>query len=948
MLSSVSDTLTEEGVASGADPSVADANNRGVLAGARSWLDGALPWLTHEYDDVDEGGDHAVRWQRLFGWGVVAVCTMITIFIIDPHTRLLPYPHFGWVFRNTTTNGGDMGAHVYLPWFLEHNWFTKFRLSGWSPDWYSGFPIGQYYFPVPSVAVALLNVVMPYDVAFKIVTVSGPIMLPAAAYYFAKGMRAPFPAPPAFAIAALGMLLQERTDWNIYGGNIASTLAGEYSFAIALALSLFALGALAYTLDTGERAWLPALLIALAVMSHIVVAIFVGVAALLLWLVRSPRRTWPIAVAVGAVGLALTSVWSLPLLGQQAYTQSMRYAKVFSTGNFKLPYWVFIPNPVKHTIEGLVRGVSPRHDTTGKIISPTLWLPWWIWILAGIAIVLAGWYRRRSTFVLILIAAAFGVFFVQWPEHAIWNTRFLPFWLLMWGFIAAMGAAELLRLGAVAITWAFRWISEGDLEDVRARAWADVALDDRVDIDPEIRHRAVTVLAERKFDTAPPGWQPPAHLDSELLARRSRLVATSALAALVLIGAVFGLRLAWSARNGNPNIRVAGWAQYNYGGYQSLPAWPEFRSLIETMDSLPPGRAMWEGGNDVGNYGTTLSPELLPYFTKGRIGSMEGLYFESSATTSFHFMTVSELAKDPSNPVRGLVYGTSTSPTDFALGVKHLQMLGVSYLMLFSAQSKEMAATQQGLKLVATVPDLDGQPPNGWNIYKVVYPGDESPLVTGLSTEPVVASVHGGNYQQCWGQTWNDTSTPIPELSPWECAAAPWFMNAAELDKVWVASGPKAWKHIDIKDLPKTSETSIVPTQVSKIHEDPSTISFHVSELGKPVLVRTSYFPNWQVHGATGPYRVAPNLMVVVPTSHDVKLTYGLTSVDWLGRIGTLMGLVGLGVLATWKGLDRFGATRPREEDPPAGAGPPDVDPDPAEPDPEGPDAPENAEPVYS
>ena len=633
-----------------------------------------------------------------------------------------------------------MGAHVWLPWFLEHNWFTKFRLSGWSPDWYAGFPVGQYYFPFPSVMVALLNIVIPYDVAFKIVTVSGPIMLPAAAYYFAKGMRTPFPAPPAFAIAALGMLVQERTDWNIYGGNIASTLAGEYSFAIALALSLFALGALAYTFDTGKRAWLPALLIALAIMSHIVVAIFVGVAATLLWLVRRPRRTWIIAAAVSVVCLALTAVWSLPLLGQQAYTQSMRYGKVFSTGSsFKLPGWMVMPGPVRNTIEGIIRGVALRRDTTGNVISPTLWLPWWIWILAGVAIVMAGWYRRRSTFVLLLIATAFGIFFVQWPEHAIWNTRFLPFWLLMWGFIAAMGAAEIVRLGAAAIVWAFRWITEGDLEDVRARAWADVALDDRVEIDPEVRHRAVAVLAARRFDSAPPGWEPPEHLDPGRLARRSKLVATGAMAVLVLIASVFGLRLAWTARNGNPNIRVAGWAQYNYDGYQSQPAWPEYRTIMETMNKLPPGRALWEGGDEVGNYGTTLSLELLPYFTKGRIGSMEGLYFESSATTSFHFMTVSELAKDPSNPVRGLVYGTSTSPTDFALGVKHLQMLGVSYLMLFSPESKRMAADASGLKLVATVPDLDGDAPNGWNIYKVVYPGDESPLVTGLSVEPVVA-----------------------------------------------------------------------------------------------------------------------------------------------------------------------------------------------------------------
>ena len=34
-----------------------------------------------------------------------------------------------------------------------------------------------------------------------------------------------------------------------------------------------------------------------------------------------------------------------------------------------------------------------------------------------------------------------------------------------------------------------------------------------------------------------------------------------------------------------------------------------------------------------------------------------------------------------------------------------------------------------------------------------------------------------------------------------------------------------------------------------------------------PVVVKTSYFPNWEVQGAEGPYRLAPNLMVVVPTS---------------------------------------------------------------------------------
>ncbi|MGO9875474.1 MAG: hypothetical protein ACLPVY_16930 [Acidimicrobiia bacterium] len=905
----MTDTLIDEGVTSDEFASVGRDGRFGSFL--RSAFDRATPWLADDDDSVDESGERGARWERTTGWIVVTICTFMVIAIIDPHTQLWPIwdVHFGWIFKDTTTNGGDMGAHVWMPWFLEHHWFSKFRLSGWAPDWYAGFPVGQYYFPFPTVMVALFNTVMPYDIAFKIVTVSGPIMLPAAAYAFARGMRMPWPAPHFFAIAALGTLVQERTDWNIYGGNIASTLAGEYSFEIALALALFALGALAYTLDTGKRPWLPAVLIAAAVMSHIVVAIFVGVAAVLLWLVRSPRRTWPIAVAVGVVGLALTAVWSLPLIGQQAYTQSMRYAKVFSTGSsFKVPYWIFLPNPVKNAIAGIVRGVAINRDVNGKVIPPTLWLPWWMWILAGVAIVAAGWYRRRSTLVMLLIALAFGVFFVEWPEHAVWNTRFLPFWLLMWALIAAMGAAELVRFVAQAVTWAFSWISDGDLQDVRAKAWAEIALDERAEIDPEVRRRAVAALAERRFDEGPPDWEPPRYLDPERLRRRARVISMSALAVLVGAGCIFGMRLAWSARNGNPDIRIAGWAQYNYGGYQSMPAWPEFRSLIETMDKLPPGRALWEGGDAIGNYGTTLALELLPYFTNGRIDSMEGLYFESSATTDYHFLTVSELAQSPSNPVRGLDYGTSSDPTDFALGVRHLQMLGVTYLMLFSPQSEAMAAAQPDLTLVATVPDLDGQPPKGWKIYHVDEPDNSSPLVTGLSVEPVVASVHAGNYQQCWGQPWTDTTTQIPELDAWECAAAPWWMDASELDKVWVASGPASWKHIDIKQLGQTTETPIVPTQVTQITEDVSSISFHVSQIGKPVLVRTSYFPNWKVSGASGVYRAAPNFMVVVPTSHNVTLTYGLTPVDWLGRIGTVFGLAGLVGLFAWKGFAPYTA----------------------------------------
>ena len=61
-----------------------------------------------------------------------------------------------------------------------------------------------------------------------------------------------------------------------------------------------------------------------------------------------------------------------------------------------------------------------------------------------------------------------------------------------------------------------------------------------------------------------------------------------------------------------------------------------------------------------------------------------------------------------------------------------------------------------------------------------------------------------------------------------------------------------------------------------------------------PVLVKTSYFPNWQATGADGPWRVTPNLMVVIPTSRHVSLHYGFTPVDNAGRLLTLAGLAAL------------------------------------------------------
>jgi len=84
-------------------------------------------------------------------------------------------------------------------------------------------------------------------------------------------------------------------------------------------------------------------------------------------------------------------------------------------------------------------------------------------------------------------------------------------------------------------------------------------------------------------------------------------------------------------------------------------------------------------------------------------------------------------------------------------------------------------------------------------------------------------------------------------------------------------------------------------------------VSFHVNRIGTPVEVKISYFPNWQATGAEGPWRVAPNLMVVVPTSHDVTLNYGTTTVDragWLIAAAAVVAALALAVVG-WRARRR-------------------------------------------
>ena len=127
---------------------------------------------------------------------------------------------------------------------------------------------------------------------------------------------------------------------------------------------------------------------------------------------------------------------------------------------------------------------------------------------------------------------------------------------------------------------------------------------------------------------------------------------------------------------------------------------------------------------------------------------------------------------------------------------------------------------------------------------------------------------------------------------------ADWYQDFGAHDVFLAASGPKEWQRVKVNKVATESKTVGADVQVdtaargplaagpvvSGIQTSDNRITFDVDRVGVPVLVKASYFPNWKVAGASGPYRVSPNLMVVIP---DVEARQPLLRLD-AGRLPRL------------------------------------------------------------
>ena len=802
--------------------------------------------------------EHFSKWVA---FSVVAITSMAVLGMLRPDL----------VFTVNTPTGGDMGAHVLGPALLRDVLLPSGKILGWSDAWFAGFPAFYFYFPLPSLVIVALDLVLPYGVAFKMVTVAGLVATPISSYALARSMTLSRITSATAAVGGGVFVLFEN--YTIYGGNAPSTLAGEFAFSWSFALGLWYLSILIRSVhDEPRLVWAAGFVLGLTALSHIITTIVfvLGSLAVMAW-----KRAAPKVMATWVIGLAVSGFWAIPLLMRVGFTADMAWSplrawdEIFPTEIWLMgaaaavggvwlmlktsrvgPLFLMAVTPLIYFWLPTLAADLEIFDGTWKLWNGRL-LPFWFYGVAfcagvGVAVTARALARRIPTTLSVWSGALWffllaGISTILIPAFP--GTR--------WWAIGLAGAGATWLIGATSATLAQHGkagtaLSAGVV--LAALAGTSIALVRDV--------RGVPLMISSAILVASVAWLMASFMSRPRLESMASVGFVAAMTFLVI--ALAGVSF------------IPSWASWNFTGYEGKSDYAEYASLMETLDSLPPGRVQWEANKDLDKYGTPMALMLTSYWSEAH-PSMEGLFFESSLTTPFHFLNAGELSRNPSNPIPGLDYHTF----DFERGIAHMKKYGVTYYVAFTLDATEAAHNHILLTEVASSPPF------------TIFTFPESNMVEVAQFQPSVYERDSGD----------DTFHEM---------ALGWYDDLETLDFWLTEDGPESWPRIQtLEEVPAVAIPLESSGGVSGVVVDNGTIGFHTKALGVPHLVKVSYFPNWEADGALGPYRTSPSLMVVVPTSENVTMTFARQWPELLGNTLSVLALLGLGVDATIRGVRR-------------------------------------------
>ena len=681
---------------------------------------------------------------------------------------LLIFLRIELVFSDLLPTGGDMGAHIVPTKFFVTELFNNFKLSGWSQDWFAGYPIYYFYFPLPPIITSLLNFLFPFSISFKTMVLISQVLLVVSIEFLMRKNSKEF----SFYGFGVGLLYLLTESFTIFGGNLASSLAGQYSFTYSIAfanLSIF------YLMKSNHRysIEIASLFIGLSVLSHLIpFIIYLPIFAF--YFLKSDTKIYK-KIAAFMFFLFIAMRFSISLFLNLEFTTNMTYT----------PY-TQISDLVKSDILPFVIGaiiylISSNSKSSLKVV---------------------------TGFEMYLLTVSIYLFFYG-PESALWNGRIVPFFnlaiIVLFFKILQYDIKNLTKKiqGKYPLTIFILFINSYFMYLYYSK-WGNTYTSTTISVILIVLFMFLISINSEKF-----------------------LIYTT------LVSLTFGT-LSY----------LPHWLNWNFSGYESKNNWSDITTLYEGLNTLEPGRIMWEPNSDLNKYGTPMVLMTIPMFTDHE--SVEGLYFDSSITTPFHFLTVSGVAERPSNPVGGLTYING----EFDKGFRLMEEMGVDYFIAYTSSIKDKADRNENFNFLFSN--------EIFNVYSI----------NTKKVELVEDNLYLFESPNFYDRLRNAVLREGSEQSFFE-ASFESFKNESNF---------KIIENYDM-DLvdPADLNTELL---ISDLNIQNELITFTTNKPNQLHLIKVSYFPNWKIKNGYGPYRISPSFMAVIPKDELVEINFESSNLE--------------------------------------------------------------------
>lgn len=161
----------------------------------------------------------------------------------------------GWQFLLSPNlpTGGDSASHLLYLWVYAQELIPSGRITAWMPEVFGGFAFLSYYFPLAFIAIVGLMKLMAQASAIKVGMFAAAMLMPGGMWLAStRWLKLPRWIAVWGVLACLAFLFHEQN--SIWGGNLLSTLAGEFTQSYGVFFCLLTLLAWQRCIASG-RGW---------------------------------------------------------------------------------------------------------------------------------------------------------------------------------------------------------------------------------------------------------------------------------------------------------------------------------------------------------------------------------------------------------------------------------------------------------------------------------------------------------------------------------------------------------------------------------------------------------------------------------------------------------------------------------------------------------------------